>query len=290
MPEIDLHTHSTASDGTLSPSELVAEAKRIGLRAIALTDHDTTLGLAEACAAGREHGLEVIGGCELSVRYDTGSMHILGLWLPLRSVRLQAALDHLTALRKVRNETIIENLNRHGVPVTYDELEAISGGGTIGRPHIAQLLVNRGAALNFQDAFHNWLRPGGKGYAPKEKLTPRQAIDLLKGEDATVVLAHPCTLRLDKEKLEQVVRQLRDWGLDGLEVFYSMHTQAQTNAYEAICARLDLLPSAGSDFHGANKPNIALGRGKGGLRPSYELVRRMKERRLALGQSIPPCS
>ena len=290
MPEIDLHTHSTASDGTLSPSELVAEAKRIGLRAIALTDHDTTLGLAEACAAGREHGLEVIGGCELSVRYDTGSMHILGLWLPLRSARLQAALDHLTALRKVRNETIIENLNRHGVAVTYEELEAVSGGGTIGRPHIAQLLVDRGAALNFQDAFHNWLRPGGKGYAPKEKLTPRQAIDLLKGEDATVVLAHPCTLRLEKDKLEQVVRQLRDWGLDGLEVFYSMHTQAQTNAYEAICARLDLLPSAGSDFHGANKPNIALGRGKGGLRPSYELVRRMKERRLALGQSIPPCS
>ena len=290
MPEIDLHTHSTASDGTLSPSELVAEAKRIGLKAIALTDHDTIQGLDEACATGREQGLEVIGGCELSVRYETGSMHILGLWLPLRSARLQAALDNLTALRKVRNETIIENLNRYGVAVTYDELEAISGGGTIGRPHIAQLLVNRGAAVNFQDAFQNWLRPGCKGYAPKEKLTPRQAIDLLKDEDATVILAHPCTLRLNKEKLEPVVRQLRDWGLDGLEVFYSMHTQAQTNAYEAICEKLDLLPSAGSDFHGANKPNIALGRGKGGLRPSYELVRRMKERRLALGQSIPPCS
>jgi predicted metal-dependent phosphoesterase TrpH len=290
MPEIDLHTHSTASDGTLSPSELVAEAKRIGLKAIALTDHDTTLGLTEACAAGRELELEVIGGCELSVAYETGSMHILGLWLPLRSARLQAALDRLIALRKLRNETIVDNLNRHGVPMTYDELEAVSGGGTIGRPHIAQLLVDKGAALNFQDAFHNWLRPGGKGYAPKEKLTPRQAIDLLTGEDATVILAHPCTLRLDKEKLEQVVRQLRDWGLDGLEVFYSMHTQAQTNAYEAICAKLDLLPSAGSDFHGVNKPNIALGRGKGGLRPSYDLVRRMKERRLALGQSIPPCS
>jgi predicted metal-dependent phosphoesterase TrpH len=290
MPEIDLHTHSTASDGTFSPSELVAEARRIGLKAIALTDHDTVLGLPEACAAGRESDTEVIGGCELSVQYDSGSMHILGLWLPVRSVRLQAALDHLTALRKERNKNILENLNRHGVDITYDELARISGGGTIGRPHIAQLLVEKGAAQSFQDAFLNWLRPGAKGYAPKEKLTPRQAIDVLKAEDATVILAHPCTLRLDRERLEEAVRQLRDWGLDGVEVFYSMHTQSQTNAYADICDRLDLLPSAGSDFHGGNKPNIALGRGKGGLRPSYELVRRMKERRLSRGQSLPPCS
>ena len=289
MPEIDLHTHSTASDGTLAPAALVAAALAAGLQAIALTDHDTVQGLPEACAAGRELGMEVIGGCELSVQVEQGSMHLLGLWIPLDSVRLQDALDRLTALRRLRNLAIIENLNRHGVAVTYDELEEIAG-GTIGRPHIAQLLVDKGVAANFQDAFLNWLRPGTKGYAPKAKLTPREAIDLLKGENATVVLAHPCTLRLANGELEDAVRQLKDWGLDGVEVFYSMHSQAQTNVYAALCAKLDLLPSAGSDFHGDNKPGIALGRGKGGLRPSYELVLRMKERRSALGQPLPTCS
>lgn len=290
MAEIDLHTHSTASDGTLRPAELVAAALAAGLKAIALTDHDTVEGLSEACAAGRELGLEVIGGCELSVESEHGSMHILGLWIPQQSVRLQSTLDHLTVLRRQRNETIIGNLNRHGVTVTYDELEGVAGGGSIGRPHIARLLVDKGAATNLQDAFANWLRPGTKGYAPKEKLSPREAIDLLKGENATVILAHPCTLRPQATDLENVVRELRDWGLDGLEVFYSMHSQAQTNAYADLCRKLDLLPSAGSDFHGDNKPGIALGRGKGGLRPSYDLVRRMKERRAAQGLTLPDCS
>ena len=290
MPEIDLHTHSTASDGTFTPSELVAAAVATGLKAIALTDHDTVQGLPEACAAGSELGLEVIGGCELSVHSEHGSMHLLGLWLPLKPVRLQVTLDHLTNLRKSRNESIIRNLNSYGVDITYDELEEIANGGTIGRPHIAQLLINKVLALNFQDAFLHWLRPGTKGYAPKEKLLPREAIDFLKDENATVILAHPCTLRLAGKELDNVLRELKDWGLDGIEVFYSMHTQAQTNTYASLCRKFDLLPSAGSDFHGDNKPNIALGRGKGGLRPSYDLVRRMKESRLARGHHLPHCS
>jgi len=290
MPEIDLHTHSTASDGTYTPSELVAAAVAMGLKAIALTDHDTVQGLPEACAAGIELGLEVIGGCELSVHSEHGSMHLLGLWLPLKPVSLQVTLDRLTNLRKSRNESIIRNLNSYGVDITYDELEEIANGGTIGRPHIAQLLINKGLALNFQDAFLKWLRPGTKGYAPKEKLLPREAIDFLKDENATVILAHPCTLRLAGKEMENVLRELKDWGLDGIEVFYSMHTQAQTNAYASMCRKFDLLPSAGSDFHGDNKPNITLGRGKGGLRASYDLVRRMKESRLARGHHLPHCS
>lgn len=290
MPEIDLHTHSTASDGTLAPAELATQAVAMNLRAIALTDHDTVQGLPEACAVGRELGLEVIGGCELSVNFSKGSMHILGLWLPLHPTRLQTSLDKLTLLRKARNEIIIRNLNSHGVPITYDELESVAAGGTIGRPHIAQLLVSKGRALDMRDAFANWLRPGTKGYAPKEKLDPREAIDLLKAEGATVILAHPCTLHLNEGELETVLRELKDWGLDGMEVFYSMHTQVQTNVYAELCRRLDLLESAGSDFHGANKPNIALGRGKGGLRPSYRLVERMKERRAAQGLAEPICS
>lgn len=289
MPEIDLHTHSTASDGTLSPTELVAAAAAMGLRALALTDHDTVQGVPEACAAGLASGVEVIGGCELSVHFSRGSMHLLGLWLPPQPVALQATLDHLTDMRRVRNETIIRNLNGFGIDIIYDELEKIADGGTIGRPHIAQLLIDKGVALNFQDAFLNWLRPGTKGYAPKEKLEPRQAVELLKAESATVILAHPCTLHLDEAGLEETLRQLKDYGLDGMEVYYSMHTQSQTNLYAALCRKLDLLESAGSDFHGGNKPNIQLGRGKGGLRPSYRLVERMKERRAAQGYLVPNC-
>ncbi|SFJ68787.1 hypothetical protein SAMN04488082_105184 [Desulfomicrobium apsheronum] len=290
MPEIDLHTHSTASDGTLSPSELVAAAVAARLKAIALTDHDTVMGLPEACAAGRELGLEVIGGCELSVEFERGSMHLLGLWLPQHPPRLQATLNRLSDLRTARNENIIANLNSYGVDITRAELEGITTGGSIGRPHFAQLLVQKGFAINFQDAFLNWLRPGTKGYAPKEKLRPREAIELLKDEQATVILAHPCTLKLEKDEVENVLRELKDFGLDGVEVFYSMHTQAQTNFYAGLCNKLELLPSAGSDFHGDNKRGIALGRGKGGLRPSYELVRRMKEARQKLGFQFPTCS
>ncbi|NLW81121.1 MAG: PHP domain-containing protein [Desulfovibrionales bacterium] len=290
MPEIDLHTHSTASDGTLSPTALVAAAAAMKLRAIALTDHDTIQGLPEACAAGQELALEVISGCELSVNFPKGSMHILGLWIPLHPARLQSTLDRLSSLRRSRNETILRNLNHYGVEATYDELERIADGGIIGRPHIAQLLVSKGVALNLQDAFINWLRPGTKGYAPKEKLDPREGIDLLKEEGATVILAHPCTLHLEGPELEGLLHELKDWGLDGVEVIYSMHTQAQTDTYARLCRKLDLLQSAGSDFHGANKPNISLGRGKGGLRPTYRLVERMKERRAAQGLSIPSCS
>jgi hypothetical protein len=217
-------------------------------------------------------------------------MHLLGLWLPERPAHLQATLDHLTLLRKLRNEAIIKNLNGHGVRISYEDLEAITDGGSIGRPHIAQLLVEKGVAVNFQDAFLNWLRPGTKGYAPKEKLLPERAIALLKEEQATVILAHPCTLRLGESELEIVLRELKGFGLDGVEVFYSMHTQAQTNVYAGLCRKLELLPSAGSDFHGDNKPGIALGRGKGGLRPSYDLVRRMKQARLEQGLPLPACA
>jgi len=143
MPEIDLHTHSTASDGTLSPAELVAAAVAARLKAIALTDHDTVIGLPEACAAGRELGLEVIGGCELSVEFERGSMHLLGLWLPQHPKHLQATLDHLSVLRTARNENIIANLNAYGVDITRADLANITTGGSIGRPHFAQLLVHK---------------------------------------------------------------------------------------------------------------------------------------------------
>lgn len=290
MPEIDLHTHSTASDGTFSPAELVAAAAAMGLRALALTDHDTVQGLPEACRAGREQGIEVIGGCELSVKFADKSMHILGLWVPQYPKPLEDAFEHLRVLRAERNRAIIYNLQASGVPITYEELETATNGATIGRPHIAKLLMDKGRAISIQDAFVNWLSPGTKGFVPKKKFTPRQGLELLKSVGATTILAHPYTLHLEGDDLEVVVRELKDWGLDGLEVYYSVHSQAQTSVYAALCRKLELIQSAGSDFHGAIKPHIALGRGKGGLRSSYMLVEKMKELRQAQELGFPECS
>lgn len=284
MAEIDLHTHSTASDGTLSPAELLQHAEAIGLRAIALTDHDTVAGLEEAAQAAKK--VEFIRGCELSVHFPNGSMHILGLWLPRRMQFLPALLHDLGKKRTQRNEQILENLRRHGVTIEDAELQTFAAGGVVGRPHVARLLVEKGHASSIHEAFHLWLRPGTPGYAPKAKLLPHQAISVLKNEGATVILAHPSTLNLDPEPLEALLRELKAAGLDGMEVYYSLHTPTQTRLFAELCRRLDLLESAGSDFHGDNKPSIALGRGKNGLHGPYSLVERMKVARARLGLPV----
>ncbi|MBC7355440.1 MAG: PHP domain-containing protein [Desulfomicrobiaceae bacterium] len=284
MAEIDLHTHSTASDGTLSPSALVQHAEAIGLKAIALTDHDTVAGLDEAALAATR--VEFIRGCELSVHFPQGSMHILGLWLPRRMQQLPALLHDLARKRAQRNERILENLRRHGVAIDDAELQACAAGGVVGRPHVARLLVEKGHAASIHEAFHLWLRPGTPGYAPKAKLLPHQAISALKAEGATVILAHPSTLNLDPEPLETLLGELKAAGLDGVEVYYPLHTPAQTRLFAELCRRLDLLESAGSDFHGDNKPSIALGRGKDGLHGPYALVERMKAVRARMGLPV----
>ncbi len=284
MAEIDLHTHSTASDGSLSPADLVRHAEALGLRAIALTDHDTIAGLDEAAQAACK--VEVIRGCELSVSFPHGSMHILGLWLPRQMRSLPALLHDLAAKRAQRNLVILHNLQRHGVAIEASELEAFAAGGVVGRPHFAQLLVQKGHAANLTEAFQRWLRPGTPGYAPKAKLLPHQAISALKAEGATVILAHPSTLLLDPPALETTVRELQAAGLDGIEVFYPLHTAEQTRLYQELCEHFGLLMSAGSDFHGDAKPSIALGRGKTGLYGPYTLVERMKAARAHLGLPV----
>ena len=286
MPEIDLHTHSTASDGSLPPEKLVREAHAMGLKAIALTDHDTTAGLAEAMAAGSKLGLEVIPGCELSVTFSRGNMHIIGLWLPEHPKRLESVLEGLRAKRHDRNRLIVAKLQGLGMNISYEEVLDLAGPSAVGRPHIARVMVEKNILSNVTQAFQQYLGPKGRAYVPKEKLTPEQAITLLKEEQATVILAHPFTLNLTGTALDQEIQRLKDLGLDGMEAIYSVHSQKQTAEYMNLCRKYDLLVSAGSDFHGKEvKPNISLGTGKGGLRPSYELVRIMKERRR--GQGLP---
>jgi hypothetical protein len=281
MTGIDLHTHSTASDGTLSPAELVREAGKCGLRAVALTDHDTTNGLQEAIEAGRSEGVELIPGCELSVDYPRGHMHILGLWLPAHPEIVRQKLAYLRERRHSRNERIISKLRKLGLDIDYGQVKSLAGDASVGRPHIARVLVGRGYADSVQAAFDRYIGPGGKAYVPKDKLKPGEAIEVLKREKATVILAHPYSLELEDAELRSEIAKLQELGLDGVEVLYPEHGERQTESYRAICRDLDLLQSGGSDFHGSVKADIALGSGRGGLHVPYELLERMKERRRA---------
>ena len=282
MRRIDLHTHSTASDGTASPRELVRLAKDAGLAAIALTDHDTVGGLPEALAAGEEYGIEVIPGCELSCESDVGWMHIVGLWAPVEPKALAGAFEYVINGREVRNRLIVEKLNELGVDVTYEELRAMAE-GVLGRPHFARALMDHGVVRTVQQAFDEYLGEDGKAYVPKAKLTPEKAIAALKADGALAVLAHPFMLRLDAAGMREKVGELKDYGLDGIEVFYTEHSAEQTDAFARLAGDLGLLMSGGSDFHGTVKPNTRLGEGKGDLAIPYSLLEEMKDYRRERG-------
>lgn len=282
---IDLHTHSTASDGTLTPRELVRAAADAGLAAMALTDHDTVNGLAEALKAGEDFGVEVIPGCELSCESDAGWMHIVGLWLPENPASLVAAFDWVLEGRRNRNHDIVAKLNELGIDVTYEEIAELAG-GVIGRPHFARILHQKGVVDTVQEAFDVYLGTGGKAYIPKRKLSPERAIGLLREEGAIPVLAHPFMLEMSEDELEAKLRELMGYGLEGIEVFYTEHTPEQVEKFSRLADRLGLLVSGGSDFHGEVKPDIGLGVGRGGLEVPYELVERMKAHRQKNGQSV----
>lgn len=286
MPGIDLHTHSTASDGSLTPTELVGLARRSGLQAIALTDHDTVNGLPEALAAGEEQGIEVVPGCELSVSAPKGFIHIVGLFLPEKPVKLMEGMQYLRDRRADRNERIAAKLAELGVDVTYERILEIAGDGTVGRPHIARAIVEAGAASDVQNAFDVYLGERGRAYLPKDKFTPEKALALLKAEGATTILAHPYTMQLDGDEEAEAIAGLMDMGLDGIECHYTEHTRTMTEKYLALAERMDLLVSGGSDFHGSAKPDIALGRGRGGLHVPYALLEAIREHRAEAGLPV----
>jgi predicted metal-dependent phosphoesterase TrpH len=284
---IDLHTHSTASDGTLTPTELVRLAKETGLDAIALTDHDTLGGLDEAMEAGRTYGIEVIPGCELSLVSPRGAgwMHLVALWLPPKPEELMAAFDWVIEGRRIRNHEIVAKLRSLGVNITYDAVAARAG-GTIGRPHFAQELLALGVVSSMDEAFKVWLGDNGRAYVPKRKLEPKKALGILKRAGATSILAHPFILGLNPAGTEALVRELQADGLDGMEVYYSEHDDATTTLFRDMAERLGLLMSGGSDFHGSVKPNIRLGRGKGGLHVPNGLLDAMKADRRSKGLPV----
>ena len=276
---IDLHTHSTASDGSMAPGEVVRLAKERGLAAFALTDHDTIDGLAEAVAAGLELDLEVIPGVEISAKYahGPGSMHILGYFLDYESELLAKRLAVLKQARKDRNPQIVAKLNKLGIPVTMEQVEAISGGGQVGRPHIAQALYQGGFVRSLQEAFDVYLGNNGLAYVSKFRFPPEEAIAMIRDARGVPVLAHPFTLGLHTlDALRPLLQELMDLGLAGVECYYPEHSPDQEALYLSLARNLGLLITGGSDFHGDNKPEVSLGRINCQSHLTYDLVTAMK--------------
>ncbi|SMF26508.1 PHP domain-containing protein [Desulfovibrio gilichinskyi] len=285
MPGIDLHTHSTASDGTLSPVELVIAAKKAGLTAIALTDHDTLAGLPEAIKAGKEYGVEVIPGCELSVKSDVGVLHIVGLWVDPYSKLLLDTFKSIRKKRGMRNIEVVEKLQKLGLDITLEEVQERAA-GTVGRPHIARVLLDKKYVKSFDEAFLHYLGKKGKAYVPKQSLAPEEALNLLHSTGATSILAHPALLSTNEDILDEKVKELKALGLDGIEVYYSSHTPDMTGICKKLTHKYDLLASGGSDFHGTVKPEIKLGKGAGKLFVHSSVLDDLKALRQSKGLPI----
>ncbi|MBI2922783.1 MAG: PHP domain-containing protein [Planctomycetes bacterium] len=279
MPErtVDLHAHTTASDGSLRPAELVRRAAEAGLAALAVTDHDTIDGLAEARHEAGRRGIELVNGVELSVRWNAGTFHLLG-YLFRPDEAMEEGLKRLKALRHERNEKMIAKLNALGHPITMDEVRRESGGGQIGRPHMAKALVKKGVLATVDEAFNTLLRRGRPAYVIVERLEPAEAIAIVRRSGGVAVLAHPYQLRLEPADLDARVAEWAAAGLGGIEVQHSSHDAARQSELGALARRHGLAATGGSDFHGDVKPGVELGKAHGGATIPYSRLEELKRR------------
>jgi len=274
---IDLHLHTTHSDGSLRPADVLTLAQKAGVSALAITDHDIMDGLPEAMAVGTQLGIEVLPGVEISSFDGKGELHILGYCLNWRDENLQSRLAVLRASRHRRNPLIVERLQAMGLELTYDEVRALAGTESVGRPHIARVLMEKGYVTSAKEAFDRYLAEGRPGYVARELPSPAEAIRWIKEAQGVAVLAHPTWVKESDTALPAFVRALKDNGLGGIEVHYSTHTQQQTMRFLELAKQFDLLVTGGSDFHGLTKPDIEVGAGRGSLRVPEQLLTPLKE-------------
>lgn len=262
---IELHCHTTASDGTLSPGELVELAAARGITVLAITDHDSTDAIEEGSRLCRERGITFIPAIELSASYQGRPMDLLGYGINPGHPALKAALAQMRERRRARLGAILERLRAAGVDLAEDEVTELAAGGVVGRPHVAQALVRRGVVSTVAEAFERYLARGRPGYVPKESFSPAEAIELIQEAGGIACLAHPRYLKLDDEAFSAMLDELTAVGLCGIEVYYSQHSPEDVERFERLAARRGLLVTGGSDFHGANKPEIQLGIGPSGV-------------------------
>ncbi len=279
MREIDLHVHTNISDGSETPTDTVRYAHELGLRAIAITDHDSVNGVAEARRAGQEYGVEIVPGIELGCGWYGREVHMLGYDLDINSKKLPPVLDWIVRDRDERNRKMVDMLERDGIHIDLDELQARHPGSTIGRPHFALCLVEQGLAESVKDAFDRLLYPGGKYYIRRHFLSVEEAAELIRSAGGRPVIAHPGQYKLTPERFTELMERSVACGVAGLECYYSGYSPEVVAQYLAAAKEYGLCPTAGSDWHGKNKPHISLGSGVDGeLAAPYELLENLRNR------------
>jgi predicted metal-dependent phosphoesterase TrpH len=278
---IDLHIHTTASDGTFTPEQVISHAHQLKLKAIAITDHDTVAGSKEALRNGIPPSLGFLTGVEISSTPPpfypaSGSFHLLGYSIRLDDPKLNQTLEKLQQARKNRNPAIITRLNELGISITLDEVRKEAGEGQLGRPHIAQLMVKKRVVASIDAAFDQFLGTGKPAYVDKQRIECFKAIEIILAAGGVPVLAHPGLLDFKEEnQLEELIGRLKKAGIQGVEVYYSGHTPDQSRLFAELAKRHDLLMTGGSDFHGAIQPEIEMGSGQGDLIVPFELFEKL---------------
>lgn len=273
---IDLHTHTAASDGSMHPGELVRHAKEQGLFAVAITDHDTVDGIEAALEEGEKSDIEVVPGIEISVDFNP-EMHILGYFFGDTYHNIKGLLADLKRNREERNPKIVNRLNELGFGITMNEVEMEALGAVVGRPHIAKVLIKKGYVHSVEEAFEKYLSYGKPAYFKKDKLSPQSGIGEIIKAGGVPVLAHPRYLYFSEEALDQLLCELAEIGLKGVEANYVDNTPEETARFTKLAAKHHLIVTGGSDFHGSFKPDIEIGRGRGNLRVNYEVLEELKK-------------
>ena len=278
---IDLHIHSTASDGSFTPAEIIDHAQKLNLAAIAITDHDSIDGSREALRIGIPPSLNFLTGVEISAAHPpffpgSGSFHILGYDIHLDNRDLNQALSKLQAARKNRNPSILKRLNKLGFQISLDEVNQEVGEGQLGRPHIAYAMVKKGFVTSIDEAFDKYLGTRGPAYVDKYRIECEQAIQIIRAAGGVPVLAHPALLDIENDqKLDALLQNLMKIGLAGIEVYYPEHSPQQIRQYTELARKYGLLMTGGTDFHGTITPQIKMGSGKGSLFIPYLLYEKL---------------
>lgn len=272
MNYIDLHIHSVYSDGTCTPAELIAIAEEKHLSHIALTDHDTIDGIHEAIQAAAGSSVTLIPGVELSTDYGQIDVHIVGLGIDCDSPVLAAQLEQFRLERIHRNKKMCELLAQKGFSITYENLTAAYPDAVLTRAHFARYLYDKGEVSSMRKVFDKYINSDGPCYVPRKKITPMQAVSFIKKANGTAVLAHPLLYHMEHHELCELITQLKQFGLDAIETFYSCNEEGDESYVRSLANEFGLALSGGSDFHGTNKPDIEMGSGKGNLAISSSLL------------------
>ncbi|MCF8008656.1 MAG: PHP domain-containing protein [Halanaerobiales bacterium] len=272
----DLHLHTIYSDGSYRPQDVIEMALKVNINTVAISDHDTLKGIEPAFEYAENKNIEVLPAIEFSTYIDKAEIHILGYYIDYKDPKFKKRVGKIFDARKKRAKKMVELLNQEGIEISYEDVKDIAGDDYIGRPHLAQVMVKKGYIENIKDAFtKQYIKNNGKAYVKKYKISPKQAIKLIKDNGGIPVLAHPVFINYGKPMTEKDIKKLQKRGLMGIEVFHPKHDNNTKNYYKKVAKKLNLIITGGSDFHGENSPGVKIG----DIRLKNKYVKRLKEAR-----------